>query len=129
MEQSHQPLEQQPPSPPKQTSTGLEPNLAGALSYLCGWVTGLIFFLMEKENSFVRFHAMQSIMVSAGFTVLFIAAAVLSNIPVIGWLFWIVGYPIVGLASFVAWILLMVKAYQGERFHFPVVGDLAEKNV
>jgi len=129
MEQSHQPLEQQPPLPPKQTSTGLEPNLAGALSYLCGWVTGLIFFLMEKENSFVRFHAMQSIMVSAGFTVLFIAAAVLSNIPVIGWLFWIVGYPIVGLASFISWILLMVKAYQGERFHFPVVGELAEKNV
>lgn len=129
MEQSHQPLEPQSQLPPKQTSTGLEPNLAAALSYLCGWVTGLIFFLMEKENSFVRFHAMQSIMVSAGFTVLFIACAVLSNIPVIGWLFWIIGYPVVGIASFIAWILLMIKAYQGERFHFPVVGDMAEKNV
>jgi uncharacterized membrane protein len=127
MEQSHQPMEHQP-QPPKQTSTGLEPNLAGALSYLCGWVTGLVFYLMEKENNFVRFHAMQSIIVSASFTVLFIACAILSNIPVIGWLFWIVGYPIVGLASFISWILLMVKAYQGERFHFPVVGDLAEKH-
>jgi uncharacterized membrane protein len=127
MEQSHQPMENQP-SAPKQTSTGLEPNLAAALSYLCGWVTGLVFYLMEKDNNFVRFHAMQSIIVSAAFTVLFIACAILSNIPVIGWLFWIVGYPIVGIASFIAWILLMVKAYQGERFHFPVVGDLAEKH-
>jgi uncharacterized membrane protein len=126
MEQSHQPMEQ--PQTPKTTSTGLEPNLAAALSYLCGWVTGLVFFLLEKENNFVRFHAMQSIIVSAAFTVLFIACAILSNIPVIGWLFWIVGYPIVGLASFVSWILLMVKAYQGERFHFPVVGDMAEKH-
>ena len=71
---------------------------------------------------------MQSIIVSAGFTVLFIACAILSNIPVIGWLFWIVGYPIVGIAYFVSWILLMVKAYQGERFHFPVAGELAERH-
>jgi uncharacterized membrane protein len=127
MEQSHQPMESQPPAP-KQTSTGLEPNIAGALSYLCGWVTGLIFYLMEKENNFVRFHAMQSIIWSAGFTVLFIACAVLSNIPVIGWLFWIIGYPIVGIAYFVSWILLMIKAYQGERYHFPVVGEMAEKH-
>ena len=126
MEQSHQPLDQ--PPVPKTTSTGLEPNLAAALSYLCGWVTGLVFYLMEKENNFVRFHAMQSIIVSAAFTVLFIGCAILSNIPVIGWLFWIVGYPIVGIASFVSWILLMIKAYQGERFHFPVVGEMAEKH-
>ena len=126
MEQSHQPLDQ--PSTSKTTSTGLEPNLAAALSYLCGWVTGLVFYLLEKDNNFVRFHAMQSIIVSAAFTVLFIACAILSNIPVIGWLFWIVGYPIVGLASFISWIFLMVKAYQGERFHFPVVGEIAEKH-
>jgi uncharacterized membrane protein len=128
MEQSHQPLDQ-PPMPPKQTSTGLEPNLAGALSYLCGWVTGLIFFLMEKDNQFVRFHAMQSIIVSAAFTILFIAAGILSNIPVIGWLFWIVVYPVIGIAAFIAWILLMVKAYQGDRYHLPVVGEMAEKYV
>ena len=127
MEQSHQPMESQPPSQ-KQTSTGLEPNLAGALSYLCGWVTGLIFYLMEKENNFVRFHAMQSIIVTGGFTVLFIACAILSNIPVIGWLFLLIGYPIVGIAYFISWILLMIKAYQGERFHFPVAGEIAEKH-
>ncbi len=127
MEQSHQPMESQPPSQ-KQTSTGLEPNLAGALSYLCGWVTGLIFYLMEKENNFVRFHAMQSIIVTGGFTVLFIACAILSNIPVIGWLFLLIGYPVVGIAYFISWILLMIKAYQGERFHFPVAGEIAEKH-
>jgi len=129
MEPSHQPLDQPSSSSPQKTSTGLEPNLAAALSYLCGWVTGLIFFLMEKDNNFVRFHALQSIIVSAGFTVLMIAAGILTHIPVVGWLFWIVAYPVLGIASFIAWILLMIKAYQGQRFHFPVAGEIAEKHV
>ena len=127
MEQSNQPLDQ-PSSPPQKTSTGLEPNLAAALSYLCGWVTGLIFYLMEKENNFVRFHAFQSILISAGFTVICIAISILGHIPVIGWIFALVAYPIIGLAGFVAWILLMIKAYQGQRFHFPIVGEIAEKH-
>ena len=126
MEQSNQPLDQ-PSSSPKKTSTGLEPNLAAALSYLCGWVTGLIFFLIEKENNFVRFHAFQSIVISASFTVLYIGLGILTRIPFLGWLFW-VAYPILGIAGFVAWILLMIKAYQGERFHFPIAGEFAEKH-
>jgi uncharacterized membrane protein len=126
MEQSHQPMEQ--PSSPQKTSMGLEPNLAAALSYLCGWLTGLIFYLMEKENNFVRFHAFQSILVSAGFTVLFIALGIVGHLPFVGWVVALVGYPIVGIASFVSWILLMIKAYQGQRFHFPITGDIAERH-
>ena len=125
MEQSHQPMEQ--PSSPQKTSMGLEPNLAGALSYLCGWLTGLIFYLMEKENNFVRFHAFQSILSSAAFTVIFIARGIIGHIPFVGWLV-LIAYPVVGIASFICWILAMIKAYQGQRFHFPIVGDIAERH-
>ena len=115
--------------PPQKTSMGLEPNLAGALSYLCGWVTGLIFFLMEKENNFVRFHAMQSIVTFAGFTALWIVLSIVGFIPYIGWIFSLLGNVVLGLGSFVAWVLLIIKAYQGERWHFPITGEIAEKNV
>ncbi|MGE0875520.1 MAG: DUF4870 domain-containing protein [Burkholderiales bacterium] len=104
------------------TSTGLQPNVAGLLCYLAGWITGLVFFLIEKENRFVRFHAMQSLITFGGLTALFIA---LGFIPLIGWLL----IPILGLVQLVLWILLMVKAYQGEHFKLPVIGELAEKNI
>jgi uncharacterized membrane protein len=104
------------------TTSGLEPNLAALFCYLAGWITGLVFFLIEKENRFVRFHAMQSMITFGGLTVLFM---VLGFIPVIGWLL----MPVLGLAQLVLWILLMVKAYQGEHFKLPVIGDLAEKNI
>ena len=104
------------------TSTGIDQNVAGLLCYLVGWVTGLIFFLIEKENKFVRFHAMQSIITFGGLTVLFL---LLGFIPIIGWML----VPFVALLQLVLWILLMVKAYQGERFKLPVVGDMAEKNI
>jgi uncharacterized membrane protein len=104
------------------TSTGLNQNVAGLLCYLVGWITGLIFFLIEKDNRFVRFHAMQSMMTFGALTVLFI---VLGFIPFIGPML----FPILGLVQLVLWILLMVKAYQGERFKLPVIGDLAEQNI
>jgi uncharacterized membrane protein len=99
------------------TSIGMEANMAALLSYLLGFITGIIFYLAEKENKFVRFHAMQSIIV---FAVLFVAGFIIGLIPVINLAFW--------LAELVLWIVLMVKAYQGEKFKLPVVGDLAEKN-
>ena len=104
------------------TSTGMNQNIAGMLCYLAGWITGLIFFLIEKENTFVRFHAMQSMITFGGLTVLFM---VLRFIHIIGWML----FPVLGLAQVVLWILLMVKAYQGDRFKLPVIGDLAEKNI
>jgi len=104
------------------TSSGMNQNVAGLLCYLFGWITGLIFFLIEKENRFVRFHAMQSIITFGGLTALYF---VLTFIPIIGWIL----VPFVALAQLVLWILLMVKAYQGELFKLPMIGDLAEKNI
>ncbi len=102
------------------TSSGLEENVAGLLCYILGWVTGLVFILIEQENKFVRFHAMQSIVVFGAITVV---AFVFGWIPIIGgiisWILWILGL--------VLWIVLMVKAYQGAKYKVPWAGNLAEK--
>jgi uncharacterized membrane protein len=103
------------------TSTGINQNVAGLLCYLGWWITGLIFFLIEKENRFVRFHAMQSIITFGALSAL---SMVLSFIP----FFWIL-LPIVGILQLILWVILMVKAYQGEMFKLPVVGEMAEKNI
>lgn len=104
------------------TSSGMNQNVAGLLCYLAGWITGLIFFLIEKENRFVRFHAMQSIITFGSLTVLFM---VLGFIPILGWMV----MPILGILQVILWIILMVKAYQGELFKLPVIGEIAEKNI
>jgi len=107
----------------KKSSTGLESNIGGLLSYVLGWITGLIFFLLEEKDEFVRFHAMQSIIVFGAITVGSIVFGILFMIPflgaILGGFLWI--------ASVALWIILMVKAYQGERFKLPIAGDLAEK--
>jgi len=94
------------------SSTGLEENVAGLLCYIAGWVSGLVFFLIEKDSKFVKFHAMQSI-------ITFVAVVILAFIPIINW--------VIGILALVLWIVLMIKAYQGEKFKLPVIGDLAEK--
>ena len=102
------------------TSMGVEPNLAGLLCYVLGWVTGLIFFILEKENQFVRFHAMQSIAVFGAITVVVI---ILGFIPIIGWIIaWLIG-----ILAFILWIVLMLKAYQGQKYKLPWAGNFAEK--
>ena len=78
------------------TSMGLEPNTAGLLCYLLGWVTGIIFFILEKDNKYVRFHALQSIIV---FGILSLAGSIISPIPFLGW---VIGV-IIGVLSFVLW--------------------------
>lgn len=101
------------------TSLGLEENVEAVLCYLLGFVTGIVFFVLEKESEFVRFHAMQSIIVFLG---IFVLQWILAFIPFIGFMIsWLLG-----LIGLVLWILLMVKAYQGERFKVPIAGDLAE---
>ena len=102
------------------TSTGLTENVAGLLCYVLGWVSGIVFILIEQENKFVRFHAMQSIIVFGALT---IARFILGWIPFIGAFFaWIIL-----VIGFILWIVLMVKAYQGTRFKLPWSGNLAEK--
>jgi uncharacterized membrane protein len=115
------------------TSTGMQANVAALLSYVLGWLTGLIFFLIEKENKFVRFHALQSIILFGGWFVLSIAIGMFMGVfATIGLGFLIPVFSLVNgllaLAGFILWILLMVKAYQGEKFKLPVIGDIAEKN-
>jgi uncharacterized membrane protein len=104
------------------TSTGMNQNVAGLLCYLAGWITGLIFFLIEKENRFVRFHAMQSIITFGSLTVIFM---ILGFIPFVGWML----MPVLAILQLILWIVLMVKAYQGQLFKLPVIGDMAEKNI
>ena len=106
----------------EKTSTGIKPNVAGLLCYLFGWISGLIFLLIEKESKFVRFHAIQSIAI---YVVLFVIYLIFWFIPFIGWIINI----FVGIAMFVLWIVLMYKAYQGEKFKLPIVGNFAEKQV
>ena len=106
----------------EKTSTGLEANVAGLLCYVLGWISGLVFILIEKENKFVRFHAMQSIIV---FGVLSVASIVLGWIPVLN----LVIVPLISVLGLVLWIVLMVKAYQGDKYKLPWAGDLAEKQV
>ena len=106
--------------PSNKTSTGLEQNIAGLLCYVLGWITGIIFLFIEKENRFVRFHAVQSIVVFGAFTVVDL---IIGWIPVIGWIIaWILG-----IAAFILWIVLMYKAYRGELYKLPVAGNIAEQ--
>ena len=107
----------------EKTSTGLDANLAAALSYLVGFVTGVIFLLVEKENKFVRFHAMQSTLVFAGIVAIDI---LLQLVPILGAL--VVVFVVIP-ASAILWLLLMFKAYQGEEFKLPVVGDMAAERI
>ena len=108
------------------SGTKLEPNVAGLLCYVLGWITGLVFFLIEKDDDFVRFHAMQSIVFFGAVTVAMIVLDLLRMIPYI-WPLFVALESLLGLFAFVMWIILMIKAYQGERLKLPVTGDLAEK--
>jgi uncharacterized membrane protein len=116
-------------STPKKTgaTTGLEPNVAGLLCYLLGWITGLIFILLEKENRYVRFHALQSIITFGAISVAMIVLSVFEWVPYLGDVFFVFRI-LLGILAFVLWIVLMVKAYQGDKYKLPVAGDLAEQH-
>lgn len=103
------------------TDTGIKANVAALLCYLLGFVTGLIFLLIEKKNKFVRFHALQSI---ATFGLIFVAQWVVAFVPILG----IMVSGLLSIAAVVLWIVLMVKAYQGEKYKLPWLGEIAEKN-
>ena len=104
------------------TSSGLEENIAGLLCYVLGWISGLIFVLIEPDNRTVRFHAFQSIFV---FGALNIAGIALRWIPAIG--IGLMG--VISGIAFVFWVVLMYKAYQGEMYKIPWAGNQAEKLV
>ena len=101
----------------------MDANIAATLSYLVGFVTGVIFLLVEKENKFVRFHAMQSTILFAGIVAIDI---LLQLVPILGAL--VVIFVVIP-ASAILWLLLMFKAYQGEEFRLPLVGDVAAERM
>ena len=109
------------------TSMGMEQNLEGLLCYVLGWVTGIIFFIMEKDNKFIRFHAMQSIIVFGAIFVVDIFLSIMNTFIGVHWLFSLL-LGLIGLLTFILWIVLMMKAYQGQMYKLPVAGDIADKN-
>lgn len=125
-------MAEETPKAPKQskTSSGLEPNVAGLLSYVLGFVTGIIFLLIEKDNKFIKFHAVQSILFSAAVFILnFIVNALVVPIIFSG----LSGLAFLGLLStgltlafFVLWIMLMIKAYQNQEWELPIIGKIAK---
>ena len=132
-------MQNPPPVQTTKSSTGLDENIAALLSYIFGWVSGLIFFLIEKDSRLVRFHAMQSILLNAAAIVvgivLWIAWVVIAIIfsQISGVLAQLISI-IMGLLIFVFWILMLVavvmcliKAYQKQYFKLPVLGNFAEK--
>ena len=101
------------------SSEGLAENVAGLLCYVLGWVTGLIFLLIDKRP-WVKFHAAQSIAVFGGLTVIRIGLLFMSHF--LGWAI----FGLIGLVSLVLWIFLMVKAYQHETVRIPIAADIAD---
>ncbi len=106
----------------KKTSLEMDENVEALLSYVLGFITGIIFLILEKKSNFVRFHAAQSLVV---FLALSIGAWIFSFIPFIG----IALVIIIEIISFVLWILLMYEAYEGKMFEVPVAADIAKKLV
>ena len=122
-----------PPPPPPSAGPDLPENLACALTYALGPLTGVLFLVLEpyNHNRRVKFHAYQSLFVSGAVFVLWFALLILSGmlafLPIIGLLVGSLLLALFGLGWLVLWVVLMLKAYQGELWKLPFLGDLAEK--
>lgn len=137
--------------PPSSSPLGsLDPKVAAALSYI--WIVGVIFFIMEKENRFVRFHALQSILFGVANSIIMFVLAIVAIIltfvfsmgaavaasgggggiatlvSLLVWLIWLIFW-LIGLVMLVGLIFAAVKAYQGQTFKLPFIGNIAEKMV
>jgi uncharacterized membrane protein len=132
-------MQNPPPVQTGKSSTGLDENIAALLAYVFGWLSGLIFFLIEKDSKLVRFHAMQSILLNVSLAILafviwivvfifWIIAAQLSDvlgmlIGLVATLLWIA----FSVCILIAWVMCLIRAYQGQYFKLPVIGNFAEK--
>jgi uncharacterized membrane protein len=129
----------QPPVQAGKSSTGLDENVAALLSYVFGWLSGLIFFLIEKDSRLVRFHAMQSLLFNVliavvsivlwiAFFVLFLVSTQLPGVvsgllTLVATLVWVV----FGIGIVIAWVMCLIKAFQRQYFKLPIIGNFAEK--
>jgi len=117
-----------PAAAPVATSTGgLTDNVAGALAYVT-IIPSILFLVLAPYNSnrFIRFHSFQNIFFAVAWLALWIVLNIIAHIPIFGWLTILI-WPLIGLAGFVIWLILILKAYQGQMFKLPVIGDMAEK--
>lgn len=114
-----------------QSDTGLASNLAGALTYVLGPLTGVIFLLIEKQDRFVRFHAAQSVVIGLAMIVLSIGlsivGAVLAVIPILGWIIGLGLSLAFAVGTFVLWVMLMIRAFNGREWEVPVAGGYARR--
>jgi uncharacterized membrane protein len=106
---------------------GMTDNVAGMLAYVT-FIPAIVFLVVEPYNKskFIRFHAWQCIFFNIAWTVLWIGLRIVTHIPFLGWLTILI-WPLVGLAGFIIWLILLLKANQGQMFKLPVIGDMAEK--
>lgn len=118
---------------PAATSSGMTSNVAAALTYLVGWITAVVFLVLEPYNKdkFVRFHAFQSLFFNIGMIVFWIPWTILTGIithllPLMGFVFLLLDL-LIGLAIFCAWLYLMYQAYSNKQFKLPFIGDFAAK--
>ena len=135
-------------SPPPSSSPlgGMDPKIAAAISYI--WIVGVIFFILEKENKFIRFHALQSILFGVANSIIMIVLVILATILSVAFgiggamvgggmetlvglfisLIWLLFW-LIAMAMFVGLIFAAVKAYQGQKFKLPIIGNMAENMV
>ncbi len=134
-------MQNPPPGQIEKSSTGLDANLAALLCYVFGWVSGLVFFLIEKESRLVRFHAMQAILFNVLIAVIaivlwivtFILILIGSQLPdIMGTLLGLVVsliWLVFSVGLLVGWVMCLIRAYQYQYFKLPVIGNMAEKIV
>jgi len=109
------------------TKLNLDPNLAGALCYGFGCISGIVFFVLETDNKKVRFHALQSIMLFAGLSVLCMISIILTIVT--EFFVFQLANSLIWLLQFALWIVLIIKTYQGQTIKIPGLGDFAQQQV
>ena len=142
-QQNYAPPVAQPPVGTPASGSGLDPKVAAALSYI--WIVGVIFFFIEKENKFVRFHAMQSILFGIANTVIMVVLLIIgviltfafgiggtiiggvvgSLVSMLTWVIWLLFW-VIAIALILGLVLAAVKAYQGQKLKLPIIGNIAE---
>jgi uncharacterized membrane protein len=106
---------------------GMQDNVAGMLAYVT-IIPAIIFLVVEpyNRNRFIRFHAFQCLFFAVAWTVLWIGLTIFAHIPILGWLSVLI-WPLIGLAGLIIWVVLLLKANQGQMYKLPFIGDMAEK--
>jgi len=112
----------------KKSSTGMEPKIAVLIAYLFSWISGLVFYLIEKENKFVKWHAMQSLVLGIIEVIIVIVMTIFGWIPIVGWFFAVICW-LALVAAFVFRIIAIVKPFQGQSYRIPGIAKLADKYI